>query len=127
MAAVPDASGGLYLMGSTEGSLGGTSAGHQDAWLARFDAAGNQLWIRQFGSSSGDAACGGAPDGAGGVLVTGPTGGDLADAMRARPIFGSRATTALAISFGSTRTAHPSSKVALESPRICPEGRTWWA
>jgi hypothetical protein len=76
-AAAPDSSGGLYVAGQTAGSLGGPNAGSGDIWLARYDGAGNQSWIRQFGSSSGEYAYAAAPDGAGGVYVGGFTWGDL--------------------------------------------------
>ena len=46
--AAPDASGGLYVSGRTGGSLGGPYAGKGDAWLARYDGAGNQLWVHQL-------------------------------------------------------------------------------
>ncbi len=49
-AVAPDGSGGAYFAGETQGSLGGPSAGNKDAWIARCNGAGNQLWIRQFGS-----------------------------------------------------------------------------
>ncbi len=68
-----DGSGGVFLAGSTAGLLGGPSAGGTDAWLARYDAAGNQLWIRQLGSNGEDHANCAAPDGAGGVIVGGST------------------------------------------------------
>jgi hypothetical protein len=72
-AAAPDVSGGVYVGGTTSGSLGGSNAGLSDAWLARYDGAGNQLWIRQLGSSSTDLLEAAAPDGSGGVHVGGHT------------------------------------------------------
>jgi len=75
--AAADGSGGVYLSGLTNGNLGGPSAGSSDAWLARYDGAGNQLWIRQFGTSSYDDGYNAAPDGSGGVYVNGGTGGSL--------------------------------------------------
>ena len=77
-ALAPDREGGVMIAGSTWGSLGGPFAGgYHDAFLARFDGAGNQLWIRQFGTSESDVAYGLTPDGAGGVLVAGYTSGSL--------------------------------------------------
>ena len=74
----PDGSGGLYVGGATTGSLGGPNGGSQDAWLARYDSLGNQVWIEQLGASSNEAAIASASDGADGVFVAGFTLGDLA-------------------------------------------------
>jgi hypothetical protein len=76
-AAAPDGSGGVYLAGSTNGSLGGPSAGVSDAWLARYDGAGSRSWIRQFGSSTFDTLAAAASTGSIGVCVTGLTRGNL--------------------------------------------------
>jgi hypothetical protein len=65
--------------GDTAGSLGGPNAGI-DAWLAHYDSVGNQLWIRQLGTSNADGARAAAPDGAGGVYVGGFTEGSLGGA-----------------------------------------------
>ncbi len=72
-----DGTGGAYWGNWTEGSLGGPNAGGGDAWLARHDGAGNQLWIRQLGTHSADVIRASAPDGAGGVYVSGYTAGSL--------------------------------------------------
>ena len=76
-AAAQDGSGGVYVSGFTDGSLGGPNAGGRDVWLARYDSAGTQTWIRQLGTSASDGASGAAPDGWGGVYVTGDTEGGL--------------------------------------------------
>ncbi len=77
MATAPDGAGGVYVSGYTDGSLGGPNAGGWDAWLARYNSAGNQVWIRQFGSNSFEFPAGAAPDGAGGVYLSGVTTGSL--------------------------------------------------
>jgi sugar lactone lactonase YvrE len=41
-----DADGKVYVAGWTTGSLGGPISGIADAWLAKYDDAGNMLWIR---------------------------------------------------------------------------------
>ncbi len=74
---VPDGAGGVFLGGSSEGSLGGSNAGLDDAWVARYDGAGNLLWLRQLGTSSYDFADAAATDGTGGVFVGGHTHGSL--------------------------------------------------
>jgi hypothetical protein len=71
--AAPDGSGGVYLGGSTRGSLGSPNAGLEDVWLARFDHVGNQTWIRQFGTTLSDGPGGAASDGSGGVYISGTT------------------------------------------------------
>jgi hypothetical protein len=75
-----DGAGGMFVAGGTWGTLGGSSAGSNDAWLARYDGAGNQTWIRQFGTSYQDEAYAVATDGAGGAFVAGFTGGSLVGA-----------------------------------------------
>ncbi len=75
--AASDGMGGVYVTGWTDGNLGAANAGGYDAWLARFDGQGNQLWIRQLGSSVGDFAYASAADGVGGVYVSGYTDGSL--------------------------------------------------
>ena len=48
-----------------------------DVFLARYDGAGNQLWITQFGTGERDEAFALAPDGAQGAFVSGRTKGSL--------------------------------------------------
>jgi hypothetical protein len=73
----PDGAGGVFISGWTRGGLMGPSAGGADAWLARFDSAGNLTWARQFGTDQDDYANSVAFDGAGRVFVSGWTAGDL--------------------------------------------------
>ena len=74
---VPDGTGGLLIAGFTLGNLGGANAGLADAFVARFDSVGQQLWIRQFGTRVRDEARALAPDGTGGVFIAGITDGHL--------------------------------------------------
>ena len=83
-ALAPDGTGGVMVAGYTEGILGGANAGRFDAFVARYDADGTQLWIRQFGTGSSDAAWALAPDGVGGVMVAGSTDGSLGGANAGR-------------------------------------------
>ncbi len=80
VALAPAKGGGLFIGGSTTGSYGAINSGGWDAWVARCDAAGNRLWVRQLGSTGWDFVMLGSvcPDGAGGVFVAGLTYGDLA-------------------------------------------------
>lgn len=68
------ANGAIYLAGRTNGSLGGQNSGWRDAWLARFDSAGNRQWLRQWGPATFDSL---AVDADGNVYVTGETFVDL--------------------------------------------------
>ena len=73
LAAGPD---GFYVAGDTYGSLDGSNAGGADAFVRKYDANGNVLWARQFGTAVDDipAALTTGPDG---IYVAGYTGGAL--------------------------------------------------
>ncbi|HEY9824141.1 MAG TPA: SBBP repeat-containing protein, partial [Stenomitos sp.] len=73
-----DAKGNVFITGSTNGTLGSVSQGIEDAWVAKFSPYGKQLWLRQDGTPSNDAATGVAVDSNGDVLVTGYTTGNFA-------------------------------------------------
>ena len=48
---------GTYVAGYTNGTLPGqTSAGETDAFVRRYDIAGNEIWTRQFGGTDHEAA-----------------------------------------------------------------------
>jgi len=73
-----DAAGDSYVAGWTDGTLPGqTSSGNTDAFVRKYDAAGNVLWTRQFGSSFYDFALAVAVDAAGNSYVAGYTQGTL--------------------------------------------------
>jgi len=75
-----DEAGGTYVAGRTSGSLPGqASAGGEDAFLRKYDAAGGEAWTRQFGGSGFDQAVGVAVDRAGGVYLVGDTRTPLGD------------------------------------------------
>lgn len=70
-------SSGVYVMGIVGGALPGqTHAGSQDPFVRKYDANGNELWTRQFGTSAYDDASAGFADGTG-VYVVGQTNGTL--------------------------------------------------
>ncbi len=78
-----DPGGGVWVAGSTGGELYGTHQGvngSEDAFLAHYDASGNQLWAEEFGTAEDDVATSLAPgpEGGQGVYVGGYTRGDLA-------------------------------------------------
>ena len=70
-----DALGGVYVAGSTTGSVDGAS--FEDAFLLKFEPGGNPLWARRFGSSGRDTGTGVAVDESGRAYVTGSTRGSL--------------------------------------------------
>jgi hypothetical protein len=75
-----DGFGNAYVSGQTMGSLGGPNAGEQDNFLAKYDAAGNQLWIRQAGTSGQDSISTSWIDSAGNVYQAMHTRGALGGA-----------------------------------------------
>ncbi|HTQ07578.1 MAG TPA: SBBP repeat-containing protein [Polyangiaceae bacterium] len=72
-----DASGNVYVSGSTAGSLGAASQGDDDIYVRKYSTAGAIIWTKQFGSSGNDGGTGIAVDGAGNVVVTGETYGSV--------------------------------------------------
>jgi len=76
-AAAVDSQGNAYISGYTYGSLQGTNAGAYDAFLTKYDSAGNPLWTRQFGTDSRDTATAVAVDSQGNVYTSGYSYGDL--------------------------------------------------
>ncbi len=73
-----DGSGNIIVAGYTWGTFPGqTLAGRQDAWVRKYDAAGRELWTRQFGSSGTDYAYAVSTDGFGNVILAGYTEGVL--------------------------------------------------
>ncbi len=76
-AVVVDSEGNVYMTGRTSGNLDGNNEGIYDAWVAKYDSEGNEVWKRQLGSSEYDEANGIAVDNAGNVYLTGITDGSI--------------------------------------------------
>ena len=73
-----DASGAIYVTGSTEGALdGNTSAGSDDIFLTKWNADGTKAWTKQWGTTENDYGSSVAVDASGAIYVTGYTGGAL--------------------------------------------------
>lgn len=67
----------IYVVGYTLGALSGqTSAGVSDAFIRKYDSAGNLLWSRQFGTANSDVAYAVTADSSG-AYVAGSVGGSL--------------------------------------------------
>src|SRR6185295_18871372 len=73
-----DSTANIYAAGTTTGNLQGTNAGDRDAFVVKYDSAGNFLWSRQIGSVEDEAVVSTAVDSHGNVYLSGETGGDLA-------------------------------------------------
>jgi hypothetical protein len=72
-----DADNNLYVTGYTRGALGGSNAGSFDAWVAKYDANGNRVWITQFGTPDREEAVSITGDSDGNLYITGTTQGSL--------------------------------------------------
>jgi Beta-propeller repeat len=76
-----DGSGNVYVAGTTSGALPtASSAGNDDAFVAKFDSSGARQWISQFGTNGFENAFGVAVGPDGSVLVAGDTDGSFAGA-----------------------------------------------
>jgi len=67
----------VYVTGNTRGNLFATNAGEYDIFIAKYDADGNELWTKQFGSSMRDSHGGLTIDSFDNVYVAGSTNGDF--------------------------------------------------
>lgn len=73
-----DSAGNSYIAGYTNGVLPGAArVGNNDAFLAKYDAAGTRLWVRQFGTALSDQAQSVAVDADGNAYVGGLSFGDM--------------------------------------------------
>src|SRR5438093_4890324 len=72
-----DSNGNVYVAGQAGyADLGQTGFGGVDAFLRKYDSAGNELWTRQFGTPGFDAAYSVAVDNNGNIFVAGRSGND---------------------------------------------------
>ncbi|HEX4302020.1 MAG TPA: hypothetical protein VHZ78_04465 [Rhizomicrobium sp.] len=73
-ATVVDNSGNVYVVGNATGNFGNQlNQGDQDAYLTKYDSAGNVLWTRLLGSTGTANGYSLALDPTGGVVVSGST------------------------------------------------------
>ena len=78
-----DKNGYVYVAGGTSSDLSGPNQGNRDVWFAKYDGTGNEIWRKQFGSTSFDFAFAIAVDQKGDIYLTGVTEGDLFNAKSA--------------------------------------------
>lgn len=72
-----DQSDNIFIAGYTDGDLAGSNAGAFDAWVAKYDQSGEQVWITQFGTPDRDELYGIVADEMGNLYATGITQGSL--------------------------------------------------
>lgn len=72
-----DPLGNAYVSGDTSLNLGAVNAGGHDAFLRKYDAAGNALWTYQLGTDDFDGFHDVEADGQGNIVVVGESGGSL--------------------------------------------------
>lgn len=72
-----DASGNVYVAGSTNGGLSGPNAGLSDGFARKYESDGTPEWTQQFGTSSDDRINAAAADASGNLYVAGQTDGSL--------------------------------------------------
>ena len=77
-----DANGNVFLVGDTEGALGGANKGLVDVFMIKFDRNGRILWNRHMGTSQRDEARAVVADADGNVYLAGQTTGALAGTNR---------------------------------------------
>lgn len=69
--------GNVYVAGTTTGRFGSTRMGSENVFLAKYDGAGKQLWIKQTNVFSTESIISFAVDSSGNSSISGRTNGDL--------------------------------------------------
>ena len=69
--------GNYFVTGITFGDLDGTQVGQGDMFLAKYDSAGSQQWVKQLGTSDQDYGRSVTTDAAGNIYVGGITNGAI--------------------------------------------------
>ncbi|WP_084544454.1 SBBP repeat-containing protein [Chroogloeocystis siderophila] len=72
-----DVNDNIFVTGYTDDVLEGVNKGEKDAWVAKYNTDGDQLWIQQFGTPNTDFAGSIAADNFGSLFVVGNTDGSL--------------------------------------------------
>jgi len=79
-----DKLGNIYIAGHTSGNLAGSNLGSYDGWLAKYNAAGTELWKQQLGSSGYDTAKSIITDSDGNTYISGWTDGSFDNDVASR-------------------------------------------
>ncbi len=108
-----DRSGRVYLAGYTAGALGSENAGSNDAWLAQYDADGNQRWLCQLGGAGDDEANGVAIAPNGQIYIIGYTYNEPPGTAS-----GDRQATAWLACYDEQGNRHWHHPLGLEAPHI---------
>ena len=69
---------GYFENEATFGTTTFTSAGYQDIFVAKYSAAGDLLWVQQFGANKGDTGFGITTDSENNIIITGYFGSTVA-------------------------------------------------
>lgn len=72
----------IYVSGWTTGVVTGVNRGREDAFLAKYTASGDRVWVVQFGTAGNDRALAIATGPAGSIYVAGETEGALFDGRK---------------------------------------------
>ncbi|MFO1153498.1 MAG: hypothetical protein U1E42_07505 [Rhodospirillales bacterium] len=72
-----DADDNVIITGFTHGTLGSTSYGARDAFVAKYNANGDRLWVSQLGTRSWDDSQDVATDAHGNIAITGSSDGSF--------------------------------------------------
>jgi predicted outer membrane repeat protein len=74
---VSDASGNVYVTGSTDGALQGAFLGIRDIFIRKYDSSGNHAWTKQIGTAGHDTGYDIAVDSSGNIYVAAIVSGNL--------------------------------------------------
>ena len=114
----------VYVCGYTQGTLGSSSFGYEDAFVAQYDSSGTRQWTQQVGAFSEDIATAVAVDNMGSVYIAGNTEGDM-QGQCAGYTDGFISKFAVDGAPGWTRQFGSSMQDEIESIRCDPEGNLY--
>lgn len=129
MAVASDEGGNAYIVGMTSGDLAGQTGSDEDAFVRKYDTAGNVVWTRQFGTTAPDRALAVSSDQYGNVFVSGYTQGDLAGMGQGEDAFVTKLDQAGDVKwirqFGSFNDDQANGVAANGDGGVCVAGSMW--